>query len=86
MFLSSDAPDTDLIVRISDVYPDGRSMLIMDYVRRARYREGYEKEVFLEKDKVAKIDLRCWVLELEVQQGFIKSASRLLARVRLFMN
>jgi putative CocE/NonD family hydrolase len=69
MFLSSDAPDTDLIVRISDVYPDGRSMLIMDYVRRARYREGYEKEVFLEKDKVAKIAFDVGSLSLKFNKG-----------------
>jgi putative CocE/NonD family hydrolase len=52
LFVSSSAKDTDFIVRVSDVYPDGRSMLVMDYVRRARYREGYEKEVFMEPGKV----------------------------------
>lgn len=55
LFVTSTAKDTDFIVRISDVYPDGRSILIMDYVRRARYRDGYEKEVFLEPGKIAKI-------------------------------
>jgi predicted acyl esterase len=52
LWVASTAKDTDFIVRVSDVYPDGRSMLVMDYVRRARYREGYEKEVFLEPGKV----------------------------------
>jgi putative CocE/NonD family hydrolase len=52
LFVSSTAKDTDFIVRVCDVYPDGRSMLVMDYVRRARYREGYEKEVFMEPGKV----------------------------------
>lgn len=55
LFVSSDAPDTDFIVRVCDVYPDGRSILLMDYVRRARYREGYEREVFMEQDKVYKV-------------------------------
>jgi putative CocE/NonD family hydrolase len=55
IFLKSTARDTDVIVRISDVYPDGRSILIMDYVRRARYRDGYDKEVPLEPGKIAKI-------------------------------
>ena len=55
LFIESSAKDTDFIVRISDVYPDGRSILIMDYIRRARYRDGYDKEVFLEPGKVAKI-------------------------------
>jgi putative CocE/NonD family hydrolase len=55
LMVSSDAQDTDFIVRVSDVYPDGRSILIMDYVRRARYREGYEKEVFLKPGEVTKV-------------------------------
>lgn len=52
LYVTSTARDTDFIVRVSDVYPDGRSILIMDYVRRARYREGYEKEVFLKPGQV----------------------------------
>lgn len=55
LYVSSDARDTDFIVRVSDVYPDGRSILIMDYVRRARYREGFEREVFLKPDEVYKV-------------------------------
>ena len=52
LFVSSSAKDTDFIVRVCDVYPDGRSVLVMDSVRRARYREGYEKEVLMEPGKV----------------------------------
>lgn len=55
LFVSSTAKDTDFIVRVSDVYPDGRSILIVDYVRRARYRDGYEREVFMEPDKIYKV-------------------------------
>jgi len=55
LFVSSNAPDTDFIVRVSDVYPDGRSILIVDYVRRARYREGYEQEVLLKPGEVTKV-------------------------------
>jgi putative CocE/NonD family hydrolase len=52
LWVSSTARDADVIVRVSDVYPDGRSMLVMDYVRRLRYRDGYDKEVFLEPGRV----------------------------------
>ncbi|MCA9004317.1 MAG: CocE/NonD family hydrolase, partial [Planctomycetaceae bacterium] len=45
IFLSSTARDTDLIVRVSDVYPDGRSILIIDYPWRVRYRDGFDQEV-----------------------------------------
>jgi putative CocE/NonD family hydrolase len=55
LYVSSSARDTDFIVRVSDVYPDGRSILIADYIRRARYREGFDKEVFMEPDKIYKV-------------------------------
>lgn len=55
LFVTSTAPDTDFIVRVSDVYPDGRSILLVDYIRRGRYRDGYEQEVFFEPGQVAKV-------------------------------
>ncbi|MBI5687357.1 MAG: CocE/NonD family hydrolase [Verrucomicrobia bacterium] len=55
LYVASTAKDTDFIVRVSDVYPDGRSILIVDYVRRARYRDGFEKEVLLQPGKIHRI-------------------------------
>ncbi len=56
LYITSSAKDTDFIVRISDVYPDGRSILLVDYVRRARYRRGFEKEVLLTPGKVHQVN------------------------------
>lgn len=55
LYVSSTAKDTDFIVRISDVYPDGRSILIVDYPRRARYRDGFDHEVLMEPGEVYKV-------------------------------
>lgn len=55
LYVSSTAQDTDFIVRVSDVYPDGRSILIVDYPWRARYREGFDREVFLKPGEVTKL-------------------------------
>lgn len=55
LWVSSTARDTDFIVRVSDVYPDGRSMLLMDYPRRARYREGFDHEKLLVPGEPAKL-------------------------------
>ncbi len=41
LFVSSDKPDTDFSVRLTDVYPDGRSMLLLDGIQRMRFRNGY---------------------------------------------
>lgn len=55
LLVTSSAPDTDFIVRVTDVYPDGRSILLVDYIRRGRYREGFEREVFFQPGQVAKV-------------------------------
>ncbi len=55
LYVTSSAKDTDFIVRISDVYPDGRSIMLVDYIRRARYREGFDHEVMMEPGKVYKV-------------------------------
>ncbi len=55
LWVSSTARDTDFLVRVSDVYPDGRSMLLMDYPRRARYREDFDREVLLKPGEPVKL-------------------------------
>jgi len=41
--VSANVPDTDLIVRLTDVDPNGNSVLIQEGALRLRYREGFEK-------------------------------------------
>lgn len=55
LYVSSTARDTDFIVRVSDVYPDGRSILIVDYPWRARYRDGFDHEVVMTPGEVCKL-------------------------------
>jgi putative CocE/NonD family hydrolase len=57
LFVSSDVVDTDFTIKLIDVYPDGRAYNLDETIQRVRYREGYDKEVFMEKDKVYKLDL-----------------------------
>jgi predicted acyl esterase len=40
LWITTDLPDVDLFVRMTDVYPDGRSMLMAQGIQRARYRNG----------------------------------------------
>lgn len=49
LFVEADQPDCDIAVRLVDVYPDGRNMLITDGIRRMRFRNGYSQtdEVFM---------------------------------------
>lgn len=40
LFVSSDRLDTDFVIRLTDVYPDGRSMLLNESIQRMRFRDG----------------------------------------------
>lgn len=57
LYLSSDVKDTDVTIKLIDVYPDGKAYNLDETIQRVRYREGYEKEVFMEKDKVYSVKL-----------------------------
>jgi hypothetical protein len=57
LYVSSDAKDTDFTIKLIDVYPDGRAYNLDETIQRARYREGYDKEVFMEDGQVYKLDM-----------------------------
>ncbi|MEO1415625.1 MAG: CocE/NonD family hydrolase [Bacteroidota bacterium] len=57
LFVGSDAKDTDFTIKLIDVYPDGRAFNLDETIQRARYREGYEKEVFMEEGEVYEINM-----------------------------
>jgi hypothetical protein len=44
LMVSTDRTDTDFGIRLCDVYPDGRSVIITDGMKRLRFRNGYETE------------------------------------------
>jgi hypothetical protein len=50
LYAASSARDTDFVAKLTDVFPDGRSILLCEGMRRARYRHGYEQEVPLTAD------------------------------------
>lgn len=53
LYLSSDRKDTDVTVKLIDVYPDGRAYNIDESIQRVRYREGYDKPpVWMEPGRV----------------------------------
>ena len=57
LYVSSDRPDTDFTVKLSDVYPDGRSMLICDGILRMRDRNGSDHWEFMEPGKIYCVDV-----------------------------
>ncbi|MEO8452705.1 MAG: CocE/NonD family hydrolase, partial [Gemmatimonadota bacterium] len=57
LYVSSDARDTDFTAKLLDVDDEGRSWNVANGVLRARYREGMTKAVWMEKDKVYRLEV-----------------------------
>ena len=57
LYLSPDRKDTDLTVKLLDVYPDGRAYNLDENIERVRWRDGWEKPAFMEPGKVYKVDV-----------------------------
>lgn len=64
LWVSSSAIDTDFTVKLIDEYPpstdypDGYALNLGDSILRMRYREGFERAVFMEPGKVYQIELQ----------------------------
>lgn len=59
LFVSANQADCDISIRMVDVYPDNRNMLINDGVQRMRFRNGYTQadEVFMTSGQVYPISV-----------------------------
>ena len=55
IYISSDAKDTDVTVKLVDVHPDGAAFNVDDTIFRVRYREGYDKTILMEDNEVYEI-------------------------------
>ena len=58
LFISSDAPDTDFMVRLTDVDENGRSIKLADGILSARYRNGFDHAEFLTPGEVVNLKIR----------------------------
>jgi hypothetical protein len=60
LWVSSSAKDTDFMVKLTDVYPDGRSMLVSDGAIRARHRYSLWRENFMTPDSIYLCEVDLW--------------------------
>ena len=44
LYVATNRYDTDVAVRLCDVYPDGRSMILTQGIRRLRFRDGFRPQ------------------------------------------
>jgi len=69
LWVRPDTTDLDLAVRLTDVYPDGRSMLVLDGIRRARMRCGDDRECFTTPGEPVEITVDLWSTALVFNAG-----------------
>lgn len=69
IWLRPDTPDLDLAVRLTDVYPDGRSMLVLDGIQRARMRCADDRECPLTPGEPAELVVDLWSTALVFNAG-----------------
>jgi predicted acyl esterase len=62
VYLSPDRTDTDIAVRLCDVYPDGRSILLTQGIHRGRFRNGVRPQ-----DTSAMVPGMNYGIEVELQ-------------------
>ena len=60
LYVATDAPSADVAVRLCDIYPDGRSMLIADGLLRLSYREDGEHLTPVTPGEVYAVTVDLW--------------------------
>ena len=58
LYVSSSVVDTDFVVKLSDVYPDGRALYLQSGFLRMRFREGLDKVTMMKPGEVYRIEIQ----------------------------
>jgi hypothetical protein len=71
LWASTDAADTDFMVKLVDVYPDGYEAIMLDSPIRTRYRHGRAPEdiQFMKPGKAELMVIDLWSLSLTIEKG-----------------
>ncbi len=69
LWFSSSAKDTDFMAKLTDVYPDGRSMLIADGAVRARHRLSTAHEDLLSPGLIYECEIDLWSTAIIFNRG-----------------
>ena len=68
-YASSSAVDTDWVVAITDVHPDGYSQILRQNILRARYRDGDEQPVLMKPGEIYKFEIELYPISNLFKQG-----------------
>jgi hypothetical protein len=76
VYLSSRAPDTDVTVKVLDVFPDGRVMNMQEGITRVRYRDGFDKARMMVPDQVYEVPI-----DLHATSWYLPAGHRLRVEI-----
>ena len=69
IFTSIDTKDTDIMVRLTDVYPDGKSYLIVDGAQRLASMKSRDKLEFVKTGEIVEAVIDLWSTSIIVNKG-----------------
>ncbi|HEY5315443.1 MAG TPA: CocE/NonD family hydrolase [Pirellulales bacterium] len=69
VFVASSAVDTDLSIRLCDVYPDGESYNMAEGMLRLRYRNSFAKPEPLTPGEMVEVSVDCWSTSIIFNRG-----------------
>lgn len=81
LYFATDVPDTEFVVKVVDIHPDGYEMLIRESAGMARYAEDFQgKPQPLEKGRVYHLKMDLWSTAIVLDKGhrlavFVTSSS-----------
>jgi predicted acyl esterase len=70
LYISSDVVDTDFTAKLTDVYPDGRSMLIADGIIRTRFRNNsFTSSEMMVPGTIYRLEIDIWAASIIFNKG-----------------
>jgi putative CocE/NonD family hydrolase len=72
LYVSSSAKDTDFTAKLVDVYPDGKAFNLHEGILRARYREGFDRKVWIKPGEVVQVKI-----DVQVTSNYFPAGHRI---------
>ncbi len=69
LFVSSDARDTDITIKVLDLFPDGRAMNLQEGITRVRYRDSFAKPTMMQPGKTVMVPVDLHATSWYLAQG-----------------
>jgi len=69
LFFSTSVADTDVALKLVDVYPDGKAYNVLDTIERLRYRDGIARPQLMKPGRIYRIVLRQMVVASRFAPG-----------------